>query len=224
MRRPSTTRFAREISTSPARFSTGSCVRQDERFKTSMELLKQKHDFTVDEYISDDPDKIDYPVDQAEANERLRKKVKFDLLASKVVDDVDDAEAVRKWTIRYRDRNRQAHQIDTGELLEIYLSSLTKTFDPHSVLPGPQESGGHAQSAASPLARGDRRLASVGRRLRGRHRDRARRWRPTRTAGSSPKTRSSASRRTTGRSSTWSRRSSTTWSATFAVRAGPRSG
>ena len=37
-------------------------VRQDERFKTSMELLKQKHDFTVDEYISDEPDKIDYPV------------------------------------------------------------------------------------------------------------------------------------------------------------------
>ena len=97
-----------------------------------MELLKQKHDFTVDEYISDDPDKIDYPATQAEANERLRKKVKFDLLALKVVDDVDDAEAVRKWTIRYRDRNRQAHQVDTGELLEIYLSSLTKTFDPHS--------------------------------------------------------------------------------------------
>jgi carboxyl-terminal processing protease len=107
-------------------------TRQDERYKTSMELLKQKHDFTVDEYITDDPEKIDYPVTLAEANERLRKKVKFDLLVLKVVDDVDDAEAIRKWTIRYRDRNRQAHQIDTGELLEIYLSSLTKTFDPHS--------------------------------------------------------------------------------------------
>jgi carboxyl-terminal processing protease len=112
--------------------------RQDERFKTSMDLLKQKHDFTVDEYISDDPDKIDYPVSQAEANERLRKKVKFDLLFTKVVDDVDDAEAVRKWTIRYRDRNRQAHQVDTGELMEIYLSSLTKTFDPHTSYLGPK--------------------------------------------------------------------------------------
>jgi carboxyl-terminal processing protease len=106
--------------------------RQDERFKTSMELLKQKQDFTVDEYITDDPDKIDYPATEADANERLRKKVKFDLLALKVVDDIDEAEAVRKWRIRYRDRNRQAHQVDTGELLEIYLSSLTKTFDPHS--------------------------------------------------------------------------------------------
>ena len=112
--------------------------RQDERYKTSMELLKQKQDFTVDEYISDDPEKIEYPATLAEANERLRKKVKFDLLFTKVVDDVDDAEAVRKWTIRYRDRNRTAHQIDTGELMEIYLSSLTKTFDPHTSYLGPK--------------------------------------------------------------------------------------
>ena len=103
-----------------------------------MELLKQKQDFTVDEYISDDPEKIEYPATLAEANERLRKKVKFDLLFTKVVDDVDDAEAVRKWTIRYRDRNRTAHQIDTGELMEIYLSSLTKTFDPHTSYLGPK--------------------------------------------------------------------------------------
>ena len=38
--------------------------RQDERFKTQLELLKQKPDFTVDEYLGDDPDKIDYPVDR----------------------------------------------------------------------------------------------------------------------------------------------------------------
>ena len=112
--------------------------RQDERFKTSMELLGQKHDFTVDEYVSDDPDKIDYPATLAEANERMRKKIKLDLLFTKVVDDVDDAEAVRKWKIRCRDRNRQAHQVDTGELMEIYLSSLTKTFDPHTSYLGPK--------------------------------------------------------------------------------------
>jgi carboxyl-terminal processing protease len=112
--------------------------RQDERFKTSMDLLDQKHDFTVDEYVSDDPDKIDYPATLAEANERMRKKIKLDLLFTKVVDDVDNAEAVRKWKIRYRDRNRQAHQVDTGELMEIYLSSLTKTFDPHTSYLGPK--------------------------------------------------------------------------------------
>ncbi|MGP0065766.1 MAG: carboxy terminal-processing peptidase [Isosphaeraceae bacterium] len=106
--------------------------RNDERFKTAMELLKQKFDFSKDEYLTDDADKIDYPVDKAEADARWRKKVKLDLLISKVVEELDDAESVRKWTIRYRDRNRMSHQIDSNELLEIYLTSLTKTFDPHS--------------------------------------------------------------------------------------------
>ena len=51
----------------------------------------RKHDFTADEYLSDDSEKLDFPVDKAEADERLRKKVKFDLLYSKVVEDVNDA-------------------------------------------------------------------------------------------------------------------------------------
>ena len=197
--------------------------RQDERYKTSMELLKQKHDFTVDEYISDDPDKIDYPATQAEANERLRKKVKFDLLFTKVVDDVDDAEAVRKWTIRYRDRNRQAHQVDTGELMEIYLSSLTKTFDPHTSYLGPKNLEDMLNQQLHLSLGRDRRVTPLRRRLCRRHRDRPRAWRPTETAGFSPKTRSSASRKRTARSSTWSRKSSMTWSATSGARAEPRS-
>jgi carboxyl-terminal processing protease len=112
--------------------------RNDERFKTAIELLKQKFDFSADEYMTDDPEKLDYPADTAEAEARLRKKVKLDLLVAKVVEDLDEAEAVRKWSIRYRDRNRTWHQIDSVELLEIYLSSLTKTFDPHSNYLGPK--------------------------------------------------------------------------------------
>ena len=42
------------------------------------------------------PTRSTIPVDKAEADERLRKKVKFDLLFSKVVEDVDDAEAVEQ--------------------------------------------------------------------------------------------------------------------------------
>jgi carboxyl-terminal processing protease len=114
-------------------------TRQDERFKTQMELLKQKQDFSVDEFLSDDSEKLDFPADKAEADERLRKKVKFDLLYSKVVEDVDDAEAMKKWTIRYRDRNRQIHQFGSDELLQAYLTSLTNTIDPHSAYLGPKD-------------------------------------------------------------------------------------
>jgi carboxyl-terminal processing protease len=114
-------------------------IRQEERFKTQMEQLKAKHDFTVDEYLSDEPDKLQYPVDKAEADERWRKKVKLDLLVAKVVEELDEPEAIRKLTVRYKDRNRIFHQIDTSELLQIYLSSLTQTIDPHTSYMGPKD-------------------------------------------------------------------------------------
>lgn len=106
--------------------------RSDERLKTVMELLAQKPDFTVDESIDDDPDRIDYPANAREANERWRKRIKLDLLQLKVVEKVEDQEAVNRIKIRYRDRNRFYHQFDMGELLEFYLNSLTRTFDPHT--------------------------------------------------------------------------------------------
>ena len=105
--------------------------RTDERLATVLELLKQKPDFTVDESIVDDPDLIDYPANAAEAKERWRKRIKFDLLQLKL-DKTEGDEAIKKLTIRYRDRNRLFHQFDMSDLLEVYLSSLTRTFDPHS--------------------------------------------------------------------------------------------
>ena len=105
--------------------------RSDERLKTILELLKEKPDFAIDESIPDDPDKIEYPANAEEAKERWRKKIKFDRLQLKV-DKVDDDEVIKRLTVRYRDRNRVVHQFDMTDLLEVYLSSLTRTFDPHS--------------------------------------------------------------------------------------------
>src|SRR4051812_35847547 len=67
--------------------------RHDQRLKTVMDLLKEKPDFTVDESIVDDPDKVDFPADAKDATERWRKRIKLDLLQLKV-DKVDDKEAV----------------------------------------------------------------------------------------------------------------------------------
>ena len=54
--------------------------RCNERLATVKELLTAKPDFTADESIVDDPEKIDYPADAEEAQERWRKRIKFDLL------------------------------------------------------------------------------------------------------------------------------------------------
>ena len=105
--------------------------RADERLAAVLDLLKQKPDFTVEESIVDDPDLIDYPANGAEAKERWRKRIKFDELQLKL-DKTEGEEAISKLKIRYRDRQRAIHLFNMSELLEVYLSSLTRTFDPHS--------------------------------------------------------------------------------------------
>lgn len=105
--------------------------RHDERLAVVNELLKEKPDYTVDESIVDDPEKYDYAKTPEEARDMWRKRVKLELLIFKV-DKTEDAEAVRLLTVRYRDRNRQWHQLDMSELLEIYLTSLTTAIDPHT--------------------------------------------------------------------------------------------
>jgi len=107
--------------------------RSDERLATVLELLKDKPDFSIEESYNEDPDTYDFPADAAEAKERWRKRVKLERLQLKVADKVEGDEAVKRLTVRYRDRNRAIHQFDMGDLLEVYLSALTKTFDPHSL-------------------------------------------------------------------------------------------
>jgi carboxyl-terminal processing protease len=110
--------------------------RSDERYKDVVELIKVTPDFTLEESYVDDPEKAEYPADATEAKERLRKKLKLELLERKV-SKVDSAEALKKLAILYKDRNRAVHQFSSSDLLEFYLSSLTKTFDPHSSYMGP---------------------------------------------------------------------------------------
>ncbi len=116
--------FAREVF---ARF----LQRNDERLAMVLETVKQKPDFNLDESMADDPEFFDYPKDDDEARDRVRKRVKLELLQSKIDDEKAD-EALRKLVIRYRDRNRLYNQFKSQDILELYLTSLSKTFDPHT--------------------------------------------------------------------------------------------
>jgi carboxyl-terminal processing protease len=107
--------------------------RSDERLAKIQELLDEKNypDFTIDESIVDDPKRIDYPATVEEANERLRKQIKLDLLRLKVA-KVDQADALKRLNMRYKDLNRYYHLFNSNDLLERYLTSLTRAIDPHS--------------------------------------------------------------------------------------------
>jgi carboxyl-terminal processing protease len=110
--------------------------RVDERVKMVDELLAQPQDFTLDEEMVIDRDELQYPRNPSEARERWRKRIKYDLLVLKTDKDDKDKkegqEAIEKLTKRYHSFAKRTHQTSAEDLLEIYLNSLTTSFDPHT--------------------------------------------------------------------------------------------
>lgn len=105
--------------------------RVKQRIAVAQVYVDQDHDFTIDETMVRDPDAMTYATSEAEADDRWRKRVKYDML-SQIADDVEQEEAIEKLHKRYRGIRRNWEQTDNDELLEMYLTSLTMSFDPHS--------------------------------------------------------------------------------------------
>ncbi|MGH7192754.1 MAG: S41 family peptidase, partial [Candidatus Saccharimonadales bacterium] len=133
--------------------------RIDERVKLVDEMLATKHDFTVDEELVIDPDVAEWPKDEAEARDLWRKRIKYDLLFLKADEAKAEASAsddpaadkplendrkandgpkgkdqdpIARLSRRYHSYAKRMHQTDHEDLLEMYLTSLTTSYDPHS--------------------------------------------------------------------------------------------
>ncbi len=124
--------------------------RVDERVKLADELLKSNLDFTVDEEMVTDPEAAQYAKSEGEARDLWRRRIKYDLLNLKAgktkkaaadkspSDDKTAAEEKapedprEKLSKRYHNTARRMHQYDSDELLEMYLTALTTSFDPHT--------------------------------------------------------------------------------------------
>lgn len=127
--------------------------RVDERIAMAHELIDQEHDFTVDEEMYIDRDTLDYPVDEAEARERMRKQIKYRLLvyegdriraqkdkeagrdrgsAANVLNGDPNEDPKERLHRSFRTQLKRWHQTDADELLELYVTSLTSSFDPHT--------------------------------------------------------------------------------------------
>jgi carboxyl-terminal processing protease len=109
--------------------------RVDERLKTVDELLAAPLDFTTDEQMPD-REAARYPVTPSEARDRWRQRIKCDLLLLKTADKKEEKkegkEAIEKLRRRYHSIAKRWHQIDGEELLELYLTAFTTSFDPHT--------------------------------------------------------------------------------------------
>ncbi|MCA9194965.1 MAG: carboxy terminal-processing peptidase [Planctomycetales bacterium] len=127
--------------------------RVDQRVAMAHELIDMDHDFSIDEQIPIEPDVIQYPGNDGEARDRMRKQIKYMLLGlesdkiraeKRKADGKEQSTASRVLTPdanedprevlhrRYRTVLKRWHQMDADELLEIYVSALTTSFDPHT--------------------------------------------------------------------------------------------
>jgi carboxyl-terminal processing protease len=100
-------------------------------------FVDAKHDFTVDEGMVIDAERLPWAKTDEEIRERWRKQIKYDLLQLKL-EDTPDADARTRVKKRYHLSLENWTQMDDGEKLELYLTALTHCLDPHSSYMSPQ--------------------------------------------------------------------------------------
>ena len=117
--------------------------RIDERVKMVDQILASHQDFTVDEELVTDKDATTYARTPAEIYDRWRKRIKYDLLLLKAeksdgkADKSEGKTPEQRLTQRYHSFAKRMRQTDAEELLEMYLTSLTTAFDPHTTYMSP---------------------------------------------------------------------------------------
>jgi carboxyl-terminal processing protease len=110
--------------------------RADERVKMVNDLLAGPLDFSTDEQMVVDRETAVFPRTPAEAIDRWRQRIKYDILVLKSADKKEEKkegqEALDKLKRRYTSIGKRMHQISGEELLEMYLNAFTMSFDPHT--------------------------------------------------------------------------------------------
>lgn len=110
--------------------------RLDERIVELPALISMEHDFDVKEELIVDPDKAAYSQTPDEAKDRWRKRIKYELLNFKD-DDVEKDEAIDRLNRRYSSYAKRMQQYKSDDILEIYLSAITTSYDPHTTYMSP---------------------------------------------------------------------------------------
>jgi carboxyl-terminal processing protease len=94
-------------------------------------FIDTEHDFAVEESIARKADDLPWAASDAELRERWRKRIKSELLAFKL-DGQSDNDGRKKLHQRYENARQLLQLTEAVELLEMYLTALTRCLDPHS--------------------------------------------------------------------------------------------
>ena len=105
--------------------------RIEERLVVINQLIESEHDFTLDEAMMTDSDEMEFAKTPAELKDRWRKRIKYSMLVEKSEDTANE-DAKNKLNRRYTSFAKRMNQFDAEEVTELFLTSLTTAYDPHS--------------------------------------------------------------------------------------------
>ena len=126
-----------------------------QRYEVIKSLIDAKHDFSINEEMHVDADTLPWATSENDINERWRKRIKYELLTLKLGNTPKKPhipgtgkeeskkgtpleEARKQLKKRYRAVYNDKIQTEDIEKLEMYLSSLSHCFDPHSSYMSPR--------------------------------------------------------------------------------------
>lgn len=105
--------------------------RVDEGVNMALYWVDQPMDYSVDETLSTDSDKMDFAADEAELRDRWRKRIKYNLLVLKGDETLKD-DPKEKLRRRYRNFSNRMKQLDNSDVVEMFVTAITTSFDPHT--------------------------------------------------------------------------------------------
>ncbi|CAN0444746.1 unnamed protein product, partial [Hapterophycus canaliculatus] len=112
--------------------------RVDERVEQIRELLQGEFDFTKEEEVIIDRDAAQYAKNSDEARDRWRRQLKLSLLDLKDGDDPIVGKEARDQLMRRYDRFAARWRgTSSDDILEMFLTSVTNSYDPHSTYMSP---------------------------------------------------------------------------------------
>jgi carboxyl-terminal processing protease len=112
--------------------------RVDQRVETIRELLKTDFDFSVDEQVIVDREAAQYATSVDEATDRWRRQLKLSLLDLKDSEEPVVGQEARDQLMRRYDRYATRWRTSSSDdILEMFLTSVTQSYDPHSTYMSP---------------------------------------------------------------------------------------
>jgi len=110
--------------------------RVNERVVVAQAYVNQDFDFTADESIIIEPKETTFAKTKEESDDKWRRQIKFNLLDLK--DEGKSIEEAREQlSRRYSRYAKRWAQTDADELLELFLTSVTMAYDPHTTYMSP---------------------------------------------------------------------------------------